>query len=171
MVKAAVHETHIWSMGQEDPLEKEMANHSSILAWRNPWTEEPDGLQSMGSQRVKHNWAANLIPMPLVPSAFCRLPPGVTLRGKPTIHRFEEKYLQSPCSSAQSPGILLGGDGPYIDGDGEGGCPKKQMLGPEPSKETPMKISPVQSEQRDFQSKGQPGCLNWAAMERTLFQE
>ena len=55
MVKAAVHETHIWSMGQEDPLEKEMANHSSILAWRNPWTEEPDGLQSMGSQRVKHN--------------------------------------------------------------------------------------------------------------------
>ena len=55
MVKTAVHETHIWSVGQEDPLEKGMANHSSILAWRNPWTEEPDGLQSMGSQRVKHN--------------------------------------------------------------------------------------------------------------------
>ena len=40
---------------QEDPLEKEMAIHSSILAWRIPWTEEPVRLQSMGSQRVKHN--------------------------------------------------------------------------------------------------------------------
>ena len=40
------------SLGQEDPLEKEMATHSSILAWRIPWTEEPGGLQSMGLQRV-----------------------------------------------------------------------------------------------------------------------
>ena len=42
------------SLGQEDPLEEGMATHSSILAWRIPWTEEPDGLQSMGSQRVRH---------------------------------------------------------------------------------------------------------------------
>ena len=42
------------SLGQEDPLEKEMATHSSILAWGIPWTEEPDGLQSMGSQKVRH---------------------------------------------------------------------------------------------------------------------
>ena len=41
--------------GSEDPLEKEMATHFSILAWRIPWTEEPDGLQSMGSQRVGHD--------------------------------------------------------------------------------------------------------------------
>ena len=41
--------------GQEDPLEKGMATHSSILAWRIPWTEEPGGLQSMGSQRVGHD--------------------------------------------------------------------------------------------------------------------
>ena len=41
-------------MGQEDPLEKGMANHSSILAWRIPWTEEPGGLQTMGLQRVKY---------------------------------------------------------------------------------------------------------------------
>ena len=40
------------SLGREDPLEEEMATHSNILAWRIPWTEEPDGLQSMGSQRV-----------------------------------------------------------------------------------------------------------------------
>ena len=49
----------VQSLGQEDPLEKGMAIHSSILAWRIPWTEEPGGLQSMGSQRVGHNWATN----------------------------------------------------------------------------------------------------------------
>ena len=48
----AMLETWVRSLGQEDPLEKEMATHSSILAWRIPWTEEPGGLQSMGSQRV-----------------------------------------------------------------------------------------------------------------------
>ena len=52
-------ETWVWSLGQEDPLEKEMATHSSILAWRIPWTEKPGGLQSMGSQRVRHNWETN----------------------------------------------------------------------------------------------------------------
>ena len=45
-------EMHVRSLGQEDPLEKEIATHSSILPWRIPWTEEPGGLQSMGSQRV-----------------------------------------------------------------------------------------------------------------------
>jgi len=53
-------ETGVPSLGQEDPLEKEMATHSSILAWRIPWTEEPSGLQSMGLQRVGHNWATSL---------------------------------------------------------------------------------------------------------------
>ena len=48
-------ETWIQSLGQEDPLEKKIATHSSILAWEIPWTEEPGGLQSMGSQRVGHN--------------------------------------------------------------------------------------------------------------------
>ena len=47
--------TWVQSLGQEDPLEKEMATHSSILAWRVSWTEEPGGLQSMESQRVGHN--------------------------------------------------------------------------------------------------------------------
>ena len=46
-------ETQVRSLGQEDPLEKEMATHSSILTWRIPWTEEPSGRQSMGSQRVR----------------------------------------------------------------------------------------------------------------------
>ena len=48
-------ETQVQSLGWEDPLEKEMATHSSILAWRIPWREEPGGLQSMGSQRVGHD--------------------------------------------------------------------------------------------------------------------
>ena len=51
----AMQETWVQSLGWEDPLEKGMATHSSILEWRIPWTEEPDRLQSMGSQRVKHN--------------------------------------------------------------------------------------------------------------------
>ena len=50
---------HIQSLGWEDPLEEGMATHSSILAWRIPWTEEPGGLQSMASQRVRHDWATN----------------------------------------------------------------------------------------------------------------
>ena len=47
--------TRVQSLGQEDPLEKGMATHSSILAWRIPWREEPGGLPSMGSQRVGHD--------------------------------------------------------------------------------------------------------------------
>ena len=50
----ATQESWIRSLGQEDPLEKGMAMHSSTLAWRIPWTEEPGGLQSVGSQRVGH---------------------------------------------------------------------------------------------------------------------
>ena len=53
-------ETWVWSLGREDPLEKEMVTHSSILAWRIPWTEKPGKLQSMGLQRVGHNWATSL---------------------------------------------------------------------------------------------------------------
>ena len=52
-------ETWVRSLGREDPLEKEMTTHSSILAWSIPWTEEPGRLQSMGSQRVGHDWATS----------------------------------------------------------------------------------------------------------------
>ena len=51
----AMLETRVRSLGREDPLEKEMATHSSTLAWRIPWREEPGRLQSMGSQRVRHD--------------------------------------------------------------------------------------------------------------------
>ena len=57
MVKTlpVMQKTQVRSLGQEDPLEKEMATHSSILAWRIPWTEEPGGLQSVELQRVRHD--------------------------------------------------------------------------------------------------------------------
>ena len=51
----SMQEMWVQSLGQEDPLEEELATHSSILAWRIPWTEEPGGLQSMWSQRVRHD--------------------------------------------------------------------------------------------------------------------
>ena len=61
MVKSppAMKETWVWPLGQEDPLEKGTATHSSILAWRIPWTEQPGRLQSMGSPRVRHNRVTN----------------------------------------------------------------------------------------------------------------
>ena len=51
----AMQETQVQSLGGEDPLEKEMATHTSTLAWKILWTEEPGGLQSMGSQKVRHD--------------------------------------------------------------------------------------------------------------------
>ena len=56
-----IQETRVQSLGREDPLEKEMATHSSIPAWRIPWTEEPNRLQSVGSQRVGHDRATEQI--------------------------------------------------------------------------------------------------------------
>ena len=56
----AMQETWVWSLGQEDPLEKGMATYSSILAWRIPRPEELGGLQSMGSHRVRHDWVTTI---------------------------------------------------------------------------------------------------------------
>ena len=55
----AVQKTQVRPLGQEDPLEKGMATHCHILAWRSPWTEWPGGLQSRGSKRVQHTWATS----------------------------------------------------------------------------------------------------------------
>ena len=54
-MRLPMQETRVLSLSQEDPLEEELATHSSIIAWEIPWTEEPGGLQSMGSQRVGHD--------------------------------------------------------------------------------------------------------------------
>ena len=58
--QSVMQETWVGSMGPEDPLKKEMATHSSILAWKIPWTEEPNGLMVHGVNRVGHNLAAKL---------------------------------------------------------------------------------------------------------------
>ena len=52
----AMQETQVQSLGQKDPVEKGMATHTSILTWRTSWTEEPSELQSMGLQRIRHDW-------------------------------------------------------------------------------------------------------------------
>ena len=52
-------EIWVWSLGQEDPLEKGMSTHSNVLAWRIPWTEEPGELQFLGLQKGGHDWATN----------------------------------------------------------------------------------------------------------------
>ena len=57
----AMWETWVWSLGQKDPLQEKMTTHSSILAWKIPWMKDPGGLQSMGLQRVRHDWAISLI--------------------------------------------------------------------------------------------------------------
>ena len=73
-------ETWVQSLGRENPLEKEMATHSSIPAWRIPWTEEPGGLQSMGSQRVMHNWVTfNFLPSSWKSPYPCPQPLSLTL--------------------------------------------------------------------------------------------
>ena len=58
---SAMQEIWIWSLGGEDPLEKGMATHSSILAWGISWTGDTGGLQSIGSKRVRHNWTTNTL--------------------------------------------------------------------------------------------------------------
>ena len=58
-IRPATRETRVWSLGGEDPLEKGMATHSSILAWRILWAEKPCGLPSLGSQRVRHGWTTS----------------------------------------------------------------------------------------------------------------
>ena len=67
-----VRETYVWSLGREDPLEKAMAAHSSTLAWKIPWTEEHGRLQSMGLQRVRHDWIRHDFTF-LDPPKFCIL--------------------------------------------------------------------------------------------------
>ena len=57
---SAMQDTQVWSLGWEDPLKKEMTAHSSILAWKIPWIDEPGKLPSMGSQRVRDDWAISL---------------------------------------------------------------------------------------------------------------
>ena len=82
--------TWVWSLVAEDPLEKGMTSHSSILAWKFAWTEEPGGLQSMGSQRVRHNWMTNTFTL----FTFTRFVIALLKRSK----RLLISWLQSPSA-------------------------------------------------------------------------
>ena len=91
----AMQETWVWSLGWEDLLEEEMATHSSILAWRIPWTEEPGGLQSTGLQRVGHDWTTNTFTFPLSGYLKC-FPSDTVVKNLPTIQETQEIGVQSP---------------------------------------------------------------------------
>ena len=94
-------EMRVQSLGRKDPLEKEMVAHSSILAWEIPWTEETGGLQSIGSQRVGHDWAIEQQPLIYLQqlSTFCQYyfiyPPTSHLffLEQQTLHYFTTKYV------------------------------------------------------------------------------
>ena len=97
------------SLGWEDPLEKEMANHSSTLAWKIPWTEEPGRLQSLGLQRVGHNWATSLslffhfrFVIAFLPSSKCFL---ISWMQSPSAVILEPKKIKSVTVSTVSPSI------------------------------------------------------------------
>ena len=82
----AMQETWVWSLGQEDPLPMGMATHSSILACRIPWTEEPGSLQSMGLQRFRHDWETN---------TFTKIPSEVLDHTNTFLHHLYSDFLKN----------------------------------------------------------------------------
>ena len=81
----AMQKTRVWSLGQEDPPEKELVTHSSMIAQEIPWTEEPGRLQLMGSQRVRHDWATNSFSFQFLPN-IAKLRP-ICLQNKPGLSK------------------------------------------------------------------------------------
>ena len=152
-----------------------MANCSRILIWRNPWIEEPGELLAMGLQRVKHNWMTNTFTftaMLLVPQNSVGLHVEWNKEGNPPVtglKKYTYKVLAPLQSLLEFCWVVMAHNLYWWRWGGK--LPRKQALCPEPSKGTPVKITPVQSEQEDFQNKGHSGCLNWMAMERTLCQD
>ena len=109
-------ETRVGSLGGEDPLEKEMATHSSTLAWKIPWTEEPRRLPSMGSQRVRHNWVTSLSLYSLLQEGY-----GLIIFAHPGLVR--PTLGSSPQDRDQIPGLE--------DSEGDsGGSPRHPALWP-----------------------------------------
>ena len=86
--------TRAWSLGLEDPLEGEMATHFSILAWKLSWTEEPGGLQSMGLQRVEHDWACRHKCYGIKSSHYIKFQSPDSSEEKSEAQREKEAYLQ-----------------------------------------------------------------------------
>ena len=94
-------ETRVQSLGWEDTLEKAMAPHSSILAWRIPSTEEPGGLQSTGLQRVRHDWTTSLSSGGLVFQLVCRFHRYWAYSSKSTVQlKMESRFQDRACSAS-----------------------------------------------------------------------
>ena len=96
----AMQETWVWSLGQEDPLEKGMATYSNILAWRIPWTEKPGGLQSMGSQRMVHDWVTNTSHIELWSQTMNGIIPGI-----PQLTKYNCRHVTGQLASQRKPEI------------------------------------------------------------------
>ena len=93
-------EASVRPLGQEDPLEKRLATHSSILAWRIPWTEEPGGLPYTESQRIGHSWTTNAFTSQLLFGVGLVSAVG---RGEPALCKHSPSFwISSPCRSAES---------------------------------------------------------------------
>ena len=107
-------ETWVRSLGREDPREKEMATHSSILDWRISWMEEPGGLQSMGSQRVRQDWASSLslitLPQQLLLCAFVSYKAGIKFRlsGLWNLPCTEPRNAARPIEHLSTKAVFLG---------------------------------------------------------------
>ena len=99
----AMQETWVWSLVLEDPLEKKMATHSSILAWKIPWTEEPGGLQSMGLQRVRQDWVTNTFTFNLNYLPQASSPNTIKTGDKPQNMNLEEKEQHLADNSPPQP--------------------------------------------------------------------
>ena len=106
LVFTCLQETRVQSLGQEDALKKEVATHSSTLAWKIPWTKEPGRLQSMGLQRVGHDWETSLSTC-LPGRLFTTASLGKLEKGK-RIHQFGEKPFQEKrlVNETRLPGII-----------------------------------------------------------------
>ena len=97
-IRLPLQKTRIRSLGREDPLEKEMATHSSILAQRIPWAEEPGGLQSMGSQRVRHAWTHTV----LLPTHYYCQPPNHSGQIRTSHHLHNRLTLSALCGQSRA---------------------------------------------------------------------
>ena len=106
----AMWETWVWSLGQEDPLEKRMATHSSIFAWRIPWMEEPGRLQSTGLQRVRefHEWITLPLSQPLFPGGLLPhyISLGMAMRALSAPHKWRVERKAKHMASLETPKLL-----------------------------------------------------------------
>ena len=101
-------ETRVWSLGWEDPLEKVMSTHSSILAWKIPWMEKPGRLQSVGSQRVGHDWVPSLsFKHALLPHLYIKIDTICMTPNLLMFYTMSENYFVNYCINVHASQVAL----------------------------------------------------------------